>query len=165
MQHIKPCSLLFRLGFLSLLTATLSCTEGTDGELGADSAIAACECSALSASEIAYDNMETGLESTTVQEAISEVAQVAQVDFAERIFTVDNEIAAPIASSIASTSAQCGGGQDTAQALGGGCDIDNSNAILITAELRDSSYRCVWDKPAGQAATGVARVSCLSLIP
>tara|TARA_R110002073_G_scaffold336530_1_gene534776 strand:- start:964 stop:1458 length:495 start_codon:yes stop_codon:yes gene_type:complete len=164
MQHIKHL-LFVRVGGIALLVASLSCTEGMDdddGNAAPDSAIAACECAEPSALDIPYDNTETELVGETVQDAITEVAQV---DFADRVFTVDSETSAPIAGIEAGTSAQCGGGEGAAQALGGGCDIDNTNATLVTAELRDSSFRCVWNKPAGQAAISKARVTCLSLNP
>ncbi len=158
MHYLRNINPLFSL---TLLVFALSCTEGMDGEATApDSALAACECSDVAALAVSYDNADTGLTGETVQAAVTEVALR---DVADRVFVMDAESAAPLASGTAGASAQCGGSEGTTMALGGGCDIDNSNATLVTAELRDSSFFCEWNKPAGQAATGVARVSCMSL--
>jgi len=164
---------MFNLPSTLLLASLLltSCVDGDDMDAqdsspSSDSAIAACDCSDLNiaAADVSFDNADSGLVADSVQDAIAEVSAVALADVADRVFAVDNSTtdAADISFGVG---AVCGGGQGTALALGGGCDINNNNATLVKAELRESSYVCEWRKPSGQSATGTARVTCLSLNP
>lgn len=159
--------------WLFLLLAPLclpSCMEddgvnaGHDSAPASDSAIAACECSELAASDVFYENSESGLVAETVQDAITEVAAAALTDVADRI-TVVEETGTDASDTVLTVGARCAGGLGTTLALGGGCNVDNSNATLVNAELRDSEFVCEWRKSTLQSATGTARVTCLSLNP
>ena len=133
--------------------------SGDPLEVDADSAsVAACDCD-FAAADITFDNTESELESSSVQDAVDEVAVLS--DVAARVSVVEKTDSS--SGSTLSITVLCSTQNGGSVPLGGGCSTSYVDANLSSAELLDNGFRCVWTTEFDIEAT--ARASCLALTP
>jgi len=142
----------------------LSCTGDDGDDIDVDSH-AVCDCPDLTAADIAYDNLASGLAGGDVQDAVDELAARPQglSDAYERVVIEESTTTSSSSGTGHTITVGCPGtAPNVAVALGGSCRGGSTGVSIQSTHLQSTGFTCIWNKPEGEAVEFTATVSCLS---
>jgi len=142
--------------------ALLAGCNGDGANGGGDSAFA-CDCPAINAADVEYDNSGSGLADTNLQDAVDELAARpdAPVDAYTRIITVEDPIVADAPGGWSRTVTCPGSPPNVAIAMGGACDGGDADTVVQGTQLQASAFQCNWRYEGAGSVTLTAQVTCL----